>query len=124
MPKIDEVVQRAGSAGLSPMQKSVLAELERREDEVFAQGDPALQQVFPDFNDNAIDWSLWALHKKGLIGKLKVKGDRKYFGCHAAIAELKRRLEETGKANGHDGRALAAGGREDQPPEAAHEAQL
>ena len=100
-----------------------LVELERREDEVFAQGDPALQQVFPDFNDNAIDWSLWALHKKGLIGKLKVKGDRKYFGCHAAIAELKRRLEETGKVNGRDGRALAAGGKEHQPPEAAHEAQ-
>ena len=93
MTKIDEVIRRASTGNLAPMQRTVLQELEKRPDEVFTVGDPSFAQVFPKMNKNGIDWSLWALHKKGLIGKHKVKGDRTYYGSHAAVSELKKRLE-------------------------------
>jgi hypothetical protein len=95
--KIDEVVRKESSRDLPPMQKAVLKELERRDDEVFTYQDPGLQKLLPNFNPNAIDWSLWALHGKGLIGKLKMKGHRTYFGARPAIQELESRLKSNSR---------------------------
>ena len=92
MAKIEEVIKRASSKKLSPLQRKVLEGLEKRPDEVFIYRDPAFVVLFPGANPNGINWSLSALHDKGLIGKHKIKGDRTYFGSQEASNGLKERL--------------------------------
>ena len=105
MAKIEEVIKRASSKKLSPLQRKVLKELEKRSDEVFTYRDPAFVVLFPDANPNGINWSLSALHDKGLIGKFKIKGDRTYFGSQGAINALKERLDSARGNRGKKGKA-------------------
>jgi len=95
--KIEDVVTGKNAADSLPaLQKRVLAELNKRKDEVFTYRDPDFKRVFPDVKATAVNWTLWALCDKGLIDKYKAKGHRKQlFGSKAAIKELKRRLALT-----------------------------
>ena len=94
MAKIQDVVKLREDKSLPPMQKRVLEEIEKRPGEVFAYKDFELLSRVPDFKPAGIDWSLWGLHQKGLVGKHKVKGGRTYFGTHAAIEDLRGQLGE------------------------------
>ena len=92
MAKIDEVIRRASEKKLPPMQQKVFDALKQHPDEVFTHNDPAFEDLFPGAKAASINFSLWALNDKAIIGKFKIKGDRTYFGMLAAIAELERRV--------------------------------
>jgi len=87
MPKISELVEKEA---LSPLQMKVLRYLNDHPDEVFSYRDEAelAQKINHDGSVHGIGFSLWALEKKGLIGKENY-GRRVYFGSFQAINKLK-----------------------------------
>ena len=87
--QISSVIELAQRNELPRLQKSVLEYLEARDDEVFAYRDEALARGVKA-KASAVGFTLWALHKKGLIEKEKV-GRRIFFGSHSAIAQLRLR---------------------------------
>ncbi len=85
--KIAELLKEERKARLSPLKAKVLSYLEGHPDEVFRSDETlavALKEKPP-----ALAFTLWALHKHGLIDKERVKG-RTYFGCHKAIEHLRQ----------------------------------
>lgn len=86
--KIGAVLDHALGKGLTPLQKAVLEYMEAHSDEVFSYRDEKLVRGVKS-KASAVGFTLWALHKKGLIEKEKV-GRKVYFGSHDAIAELRQ----------------------------------
>ena len=83
---------------LPPLQSMVLDELNRRPDEVFDSSDEGLLRIFPRLKRSSLSWSLYLLHKRGLIGKERARVNGKLttmFGSHEAIKELRRHLART-----------------------------
>ncbi|HEU0073029.1 MAG TPA: hypothetical protein VFS30_03390 [Dehalococcoidia bacterium] len=87
--KIGEVIELAQRDSLTPLQKAVLEYMEAHDDEVFSYRDEKLIRDVKS-KPSAVGFTLWALHKKGLIEKEKV-GRKVYFGSNDAIAELRKR---------------------------------
>ncbi|MDA0988107.1 MAG: hypothetical protein O2783_03015 [Chloroflexi bacterium] len=95
--KISQIMVSTGPTeeGLPPLQGMLLAELNRRPDEVFDNSDEGLLQIFPRLKRSSLSWSLYLLHKKGLISKRKVRVNGRLttvFGSHEAVEALKGHL--------------------------------
>ena len=98
--KIAQIRVREGDhrQDLTPAQSMILEELNRRPDEVFRYGDDALLGVFPRLKTATLNWSLWALYTKGLIGKNRIRVTGRLatvFGSKQAMAELERHIDPT-----------------------------
>lgn len=96
--KISQIMTSSGPTedGLPPLQGMVLEELNRRTDEVFDSSDEGLLRIFPRLKRSSLSWSLYLLHKKGLIGKRKVRVNGRLvtvFGSHEAVNALKEHLK-------------------------------
>ena len=95
--KISQIMTSTGPTedGLPPLQGMVLEELNRRPDEVFDSSDEGLLRIFPRLKRSSLSWSLYLLHKNGLIGKRKVRVNGRLvtvFGSHEAVNALKEHL--------------------------------
>lgn len=98
--KISQIMASTGPTeeGLPPLQATVLDELNRRADEVFESNDEGLLRIFPRLKRSSLSWSLYLLHKKGLIAKRRVRINGRLitvFGSHEAVEALKEHLNVT-----------------------------
>ena len=96
--KIAQIRVREGDhrQDLTPAQAMILEELNRRPDEVFRYGDDTLLGVFPRLKTATLNWSLWALCSKRLIGKNRIRVSGRLatvFGSKRAMAELERHID-------------------------------
>lgn len=95
--KISQIMvsQGANDVGLPPLQAMLLEELNRRPDEVFDNNDEGLLRIFPRLKRSSLSWSLYLLHKNGLIAKKRIRLNGRLstvFGSHEAIDALKEHL--------------------------------
>ena len=95
--KISQIMAstRSTEQELPPLQAMLLDELNRRTDEVFESNDDGLLRMFPRLKRSSLSWSLYLLHKKGLIAKRRVRVNGRLttvFGCHEAVEVLKEHL--------------------------------
>ena len=95
--KISQIMGSKGPTeeGLPPLQAMLLEELNRRPDEVFDNGDEGLLRIFPRLKRSSLSWSLYLLHKRGLIAKRRLRVNGKLttvFGSHQAVEALKEHL--------------------------------
>jgi hypothetical protein len=96
--KIAQIRVREGDhrQDLTPAQSMILEELNRRADEIFRYGDDTLLSSFPQLKTATLNWSLWALHTKGLIGKNRIRVTGRLatvFGSKQAMVELARHID-------------------------------
>ena len=96
--KISQIMPTKGTndVGLPPLQAMLLEELNRRPDEVFDNNDEGLLRIFPRLKRSALSWSFWSLHRKGLVGKMRLRVNGKLttvFGCHEAMKSLKEQVK-------------------------------
>jgi len=89
--QISAVLELAQRKELPPLQRKLLDYLESHSDEVFTYRDEKLARD-TKAKASAVGFTLWALHKKGLIEKQEAAG-KVYFGSKKAIGELRRQLE-------------------------------
>ena len=87
--KVTELARRQ-SRGLASLREKVLQYLEDHADEVFSYRDEQLAGAL-GVKISALSFTLWALHRDGLIDKAQANG-KTYFGSRRAVAELGRRL--------------------------------
>src|SRR3990170_6544391 len=88
--KIAELASRRRRGGLSPLKARVLQYLQERSDEVFTYRDERSAKHL-SIKISAFSFTLWALHRDGLIGRQEVDG-KVYFGSLQAIANLRAKL--------------------------------
>ena len=88
--KVAELAKGHRRSPLSPLKAKVFQYLEDRSDELFPYRDEHLARALA-VKLSALSFTLWTLQRDGLIDKEQV-GGRVYFGCHRAIADLRRRL--------------------------------
>lgn len=88
--KVSSIVELARNQDLPPLQRNVLNYLDAHSDEVFRYRDAKLAKDL-DAKWSALGFTLWALSKKGLIGRERV-ASKVYFGSKAAIEELREKL--------------------------------
>ena len=88
--QIATLIELVHKQKLPPLQRKVLKYLEEHTDEVFEYRD---QQLTGEVGGkpSSIGFSLWALHKRGLIDKEVVAG-KVYFGSIEAVRQLRSRL--------------------------------
>lgn len=96
--KISQIMVSRGPTeeGLPPLQAMLLEELTRRSDEVFESNDEGLLRIFPRLKRSSLSWSLYLLHKKGLIAKRRVRINGRLitvFGSNEAVEALKGHLK-------------------------------
>jgi DNA-binding transcriptional ArsR family regulator len=91
--KVAEVAHRAEGSELSPLKAKVAGYLHEHEDEVYPYRDDKLAKSL-GIKQSALNFTLWSLERDGIIDKEKV-GNKVYFGCRPAIADLRRRLGHT-----------------------------
>ena len=95
--KISQIMASSGPTdeGLPPLQAMLLDELNRRADEVFESNDEGLLRIFPRLKRSSLSWSLYLLHKRGLVAKRRVRINGRLitvFGSHEAVEALKQHL--------------------------------
>ena len=83
-------VTRSRKGSLPPLKSKVLEYLEQHDDEVFAYRDQQLIEGL-GVKPAALGFTLWALHRDGLIDKEEADG-KVYFGSRKAVADLRRHL--------------------------------
>jgi hypothetical protein len=88
--KVADIARRNRGSGLSPVKALVAGYLETHADEVFPYRDDRLAKEL-GLKLSAVNFTLWALHRDGVIDKEKVD-NKVYFGSRTAIADLRRRL--------------------------------
>ena len=98
--KISQIMASTGPTyeGLPPLQAMLLDELNRRSDEVFESNDEGLLRIFPRLKRSSLSWSLYLLHKRGLVAKRRVRINGRLitvFGSHEAVEALKVHLKVT-----------------------------
>ena len=99
--KISQIMASSGPTdeGLPPLQAMLLDELNRRSDEVFESNDEGLLHIFPRLKRSSLSWSLYLLHKRGLVAKRRVRINGRLitvFGSHEAVEALKEHLNAVG----------------------------
>ena len=99
--KISQIMVSAGPTeeGLPPLQAMLLEELNRRSDEVFESNDEGLLRIFPRLKRSSLSWSLYLLHKRGLVVKRRVRINGRLitvFGSHEAVEALKEHMTAAG----------------------------
>ena len=110
MVKISQIAT-GGSASkedLTPLQGMIYDEISRRPDEVFEAKDEGLLRMFPKLKESALSWSLWSLHQKGYVQKMKVRLNGRLatvYGLPQAIEQLKAHLGK-GDAMAHPTQAI------------------
>lgn len=87
---LSTLLEQANAEKLPPLQRRVFRYLEQRPEEVFEYRDLELAQAVGG-KPSSVGFSLWALHKRGLIEKESVSG-KVYFGSKAAVAMLRLKL--------------------------------
>ena len=88
--KIAELTSRRRRGGLSPLKARTFQYLQEHPDEVFSYRDERGAKQL-SIKISAFSFTLWALHRDGLIDKQEVDG-KVYFGSLKAIADLRARL--------------------------------
>lgn len=88
--QVSALIEKVQIGRLSPLQRKVLDYLEQHPSEVFEYRDSELTQAVGG-KPSSVGFSLWALHKKGLIDK-ETAGGKVYFGSKRAMAELRQEL--------------------------------
>ena len=88
--KVADVARRTKGSALSPMKARVAAYLEEHSDEVYPYRDDRLAKAL-GVKQSALNFTLWALQRDGVIDKEKV-GSKVFFGSRAAISDLRRQL--------------------------------
>lgn len=88
--KIAELASRRRRGGLSPLKARVRQYLQEHSDEVFSYRDERSAKQL-SIKISAFSFTLWALHRDGLIDKQEVDG-KVYFGSLRAIADLRAKL--------------------------------
>ncbi|HVP04231.1 MAG TPA: hypothetical protein VMT90_01005 [Dehalococcoidia bacterium] len=88
--KVTDIARRNEGSDLSPLKARVAAYLEQHADEVYPYRDERLAKAL-GIKPSALNFTLWALQRDGVIDKEKV-GRKVYFGCRTAIADLRKRL--------------------------------
>jgi hypothetical protein len=88
--KAAQPLRHEGRGPLSPLKAKVLRFLEEHPDEVFPYRDRQLAASL-GIKVSALSFTLWTLHREGLIDKQEVNG-RVCFGSRRAITELRNRL--------------------------------
>ncbi len=88
--KVTELAKRHRGGSLSPLKAKVLRYLEEHRDEVFPYRAGSVAQSL-GVKLSALNFTLWALHRDGLIGKQEIDG-KVYFGSLKAIADLRAKL--------------------------------
>ena len=88
--KVTELAKRHRGSSLSPLKDKVLRYLQEHSGEVFPYRDERLVKAL-GVKHSALNFTLWALHRDGLIGKQDVDG-KVYFGSLAAIVDLRAKL--------------------------------
>ena len=91
--KIAELAGRRRRGRLSPLKARVFQYLQEHPDEVFPYRDERLAKQL-SVKISAFSFTLWALHRDGLIDKQEVDG-KVYFGSLKAIADLRAKLGVT-----------------------------
>ena len=74
----------------APLRQRILQHLDAHPDEVFSYRDEALAAAV-DAKVSAASFTLWALHRDGLIDKEEVDG-KMYFGSRRAVGLLRSQL--------------------------------
>jgi len=88
--KVTELAKRHRGSALSPLKAKALRYLEEHSGEVFPYRDERLAKAL-GVKLSALNFTLWALHRDGLIGKQEVDG-KVYFGSLTATADLRAKL--------------------------------
>ena len=88
--KIAKLTSQRRRGGLSPLKARISQYLMEHSDEVFSYRDERVAAQL-SIKISAFSFTLWALHRDGLIGKGEVDG-KVYFGSLKAIAELRAKL--------------------------------
>jgi hypothetical protein len=88
--KIADLASRRRRGRLSPLKAMLLQYLEDHLDEVVPYRDERLAEQL-SMKVSAFSFTLWALHRDGLIHKQEVDG-KVYFGSAKAIADLRAKL--------------------------------
>jgi len=88
--KVTELAKHRRGSSLSPLKAKVLRYLEEHGDEVFPYRDGRLARAL-GVKLSALNFTLWVLHRDGLIDKQEVDG-KVYFGSLSAIADLRAKL--------------------------------
>ncbi len=85
-----KIAQLTRRARLSPLKEQVLRYLEAHPREVFGYRDESLARALRR-KQSAVNFTLWVLHRDGLVDKEEVDG-KVYFGSRRAVAHLRARL--------------------------------
>ncbi len=88
--KITKLTSQRRRGGLSPLKARIFQYLKEHSDEVFSYRDERVVEQL-SIKISAFSFTLWALHRDGLIGKEEVDG-KVYFGSLKAIADLGAKL--------------------------------
>jgi hypothetical protein len=88
--KIAKLTSQRRRGGLSPLKARISQYLKEHSDEVFSYRDERVVEQL-SIKISAFSFTLWALHRDGLIGKEEVDG-KVYFGSLKAIADLRAKL--------------------------------
>lgn len=88
--KIAKLTSQRRRVGLSPLKARIFQYLKEHSDEVFSYRDERVAEQL-SIKISAFSFTLWALHRDGLIGKEEVDG-KVYFGSLKAIADLRAKL--------------------------------
>ncbi len=88
--KIAELTSRRRRGGLSPLKARIFQYLQEHPDEVFSYRDERGAKQL-SIKISAFSFTLWTLHRDGLIDKQEVDG-KVYFGSLKAIADLRAKL--------------------------------
>jgi DNA-binding IclR family transcriptional regulator len=88
--KVVELARSRRGSHLSPLKLKVVQYLEEHEDEVFPNYDRDLARSL-GVKVSALNWTLWWLHRNGLIDREEADG-KLYFGSRRAVGELRHRL--------------------------------
>jgi hypothetical protein len=91
--QIEALIRASRRGRLPPLQRRVLDYLDHHQAEVFEYRDEQLIRAVKG-KASSVGFSLWALHKQGLIDKEKA-GGKVYFGSHEAVAKLRQGLGTT-----------------------------
>ncbi len=88
--KIAKLTSQRRRGGLSPLKARISQYLKEHSDEVFSYRDERVAEQL-SIKISAFSFTLWALHRDGLIGKEEVDG-KVYFGSLKAITDLRAKL--------------------------------
>ena len=93
--KVEEIIkkhrQRNARETLPPLQSKVMEFFEQHKGEVFRPSDMQIANPLKE-KPSAVNWSIWALEKKGFLAKTKAAG-RVFIGAPEDVQKLEEGLK-------------------------------